>query len=108
MSDYFGYDVTYVMNVTDVDDKIIRRARHQHLLSQYANNTGQLKQMVDDCSEALKARGWGEGGAEGNRKGKQKVKTRRIKTGCVVDAPNDLSMKICDFVFFLTQSITEV
>ncbi|KAF0301106.1 Cysteine--tRNA ligase, cytoplasmic [Amphibalanus amphitrite] len=54
MTDYFGYDVTYVMNVTDVDDKIIRRARHQHLLAQYAERTGDLKQMADDCSEALK------------------------------------------------------
>lgn len=54
MTDYFGYDVTYVMNVTDVDDKIIRRARHQHLLKQYAESTAELKMMLDDCSEALK------------------------------------------------------
>ena len=54
MTDYFGYDVTYVMNVTDVDDKIIRRARHQHLLQQYADGGAQLKQTLDDCSEALK------------------------------------------------------
>ncbi|KAJ1566147.1 hypothetical protein HK096_007290 [Nowakowskiella sp. JEL0078] len=32
MEDYFGYDVTYVMNITDVDDKIILAARQQHLL----------------------------------------------------------------------------
>ena len=24
MSDYFGYDIFYVMNVTDIDDKVIR------------------------------------------------------------------------------------
>ena len=54
MADYFGYDVTYVMNVTDVDDKIIRRARHQHLLRQYAGGGAELRRVVDDCTEALK------------------------------------------------------
>ena len=54
MTDYFGYDVTYVMNVTDVDDKIIRRARHQHLLRQYAAGDASLRQMLDDCTQALK------------------------------------------------------
>ncbi|KAG8832947.1 hypothetical protein FRC17_000276 [Serendipita sp. 399] len=32
MEDYFGYDVHLVMNITDIDDKIILRARHQHLI----------------------------------------------------------------------------
>ncbi|KHJ81502.1 hypothetical protein OESDEN_18812 [Oesophagostomum dentatum] len=25
MTSYFGYDVQYVMNITDIDDKIIKR-----------------------------------------------------------------------------------
>lgn len=25
MQDYFGYDVQFVMNITDIDDKIIKR-----------------------------------------------------------------------------------
>lgn len=29
LQDYFRYDVTYVMNITDIDDKIIMRAREQ-------------------------------------------------------------------------------
>jgi cysteinyl-tRNA synthetase len=29
LSEYFGYRVTYVMNVTNIDDKIILRAREQ-------------------------------------------------------------------------------
>lgn len=37
MEDYFGYDCLFVMNVTDVDDKIILRARKNHLLSEYAS-----------------------------------------------------------------------
>jgi cysteinyl-tRNA synthetase len=35
LEDYFGYNVLYVMNVTDVDDKIILRARRNHLLQRY-------------------------------------------------------------------------
>lgn len=40
LEDYFGYACLYVMNVTDVDDKIILRARRNHLLASYrAENT---------------------------------------------------------------------
>jgi len=35
LTDYFGYDVRYVMNITDIDDKIILRARRNHLLAQH-------------------------------------------------------------------------
>ncbi|GAA5838709.1 hypothetical protein JCM11251_003269 [Rhodosporidiobolus azoricus] len=35
LRDYFGYDVNFVMNITDVDDKIIVRARQSHLLNNY-------------------------------------------------------------------------
>ena len=34
--DYFGYAVEYVMNITDLDDKIILKARKNHLYQQYA------------------------------------------------------------------------
>ncbi len=33
--EYFGYDILYVMNVTDVDDKIINRARRNYLLDRF-------------------------------------------------------------------------
>ncbi|KAF7332125.1 DALR-2 domain-containing protein [Mycena kentingensis (nom. inval.)] len=39
MSDYFGYDVHFVMNITDIDDKIIKRARQNHLLEQFRAET---------------------------------------------------------------------
>ena len=39
LEDYFGYSILYVMNVTDVDDKIIKRAKHRHLLAQYKQRT---------------------------------------------------------------------
>jgi cysteinyl-tRNA synthetase len=35
MEDYFGYNILFVMNVTDVDDKIILRARRNHLLQRF-------------------------------------------------------------------------
>jgi cysteinyl-tRNA synthetase len=39
LEDYFGYACLYVMNVTDVDDKIILRARRNHLLASYRAKT---------------------------------------------------------------------
>uniref|UniRef100_A0A0M3JXA8 Cysteine--tRNA ligase, cytoplasmic n=1 Tax=Anisakis simplex TaxID=6269 RepID=A0A0M3JXA8_ANISI len=35
LQDYFGYDVEYIMNITDIDDKIIKRARQTHLFERY-------------------------------------------------------------------------
>ncbi|KAG2416098.1 hypothetical protein HFD88_007290 [Aspergillus terreus] len=35
LKDYFGYQVKYVMNITDIDDKIILRGRQQYLLEQF-------------------------------------------------------------------------
>ena len=35
LRDFFEFDVAFVMNVTDVDDKIILRARQRHLLEQF-------------------------------------------------------------------------
>ena len=54
LSDYFNYEVVYVMNITDIDDKIIRRARWNHLLESYATEEHGLEEMVGDVTEALK------------------------------------------------------
>jgi cysteinyl-tRNA synthetase len=35
LSHYFGFKVNFVMNITDVDDKIILRGRQQYLLADY-------------------------------------------------------------------------
>ncbi|ERF73156.1 hypothetical protein EPUS_02997 [Endocarpon pusillum Z07020] len=35
LRDYFKFDVEFVMNITDIDDKIILRGRQQHLLEEY-------------------------------------------------------------------------
>ncbi|CAO3608306.1 unnamed protein product [Cunninghamella blakesleeana] len=42
LEDYFNYDVLFVQNVTDIDDKIILRARQQHLFNNFKQNTKQL------------------------------------------------------------------
>jgi cysteinyl-tRNA synthetase len=34
LQNYFGYDVNFVMNITDIDDKIIIRARESYLIKQ--------------------------------------------------------------------------
>ncbi|KAJ7212947.1 tRNA synthetases class I (C) catalytic domain-containing protein [Mycena pura] len=39
MTDYFGYDVHFVMNITDIDDKIIKRARQNHYLDKFREET---------------------------------------------------------------------
>ncbi|XP_039480620.1 cysteine--tRNA ligase, cytoplasmic [Drosophila santomea] len=64
LSDYFGYNIHYVMNITDIDDKIIRRARQNHLFEAYAAEAqklpldellGQQKQVLqrfqDTCAK---------------------------------------------------------
>ncbi|KAJ2500758.1 cysteinyl-tRNA synthetase [Coemansia sp. RSA 1972] len=54
MEDYIGYDMSVVMNITDVDDKIILRARQKYLLKQYQENASlSPEQMVDDVTAAF-------------------------------------------------------
>ena len=55
LEDYFGYSTTFVMNVTDVDDKIIRRARLNHLLQQYlARTPDTAKVPFPACMHAMR------------------------------------------------------
>ncbi|XP_034476754.1 cysteine--tRNA ligase, cytoplasmic [Drosophila innubila] len=55
LSDYFGYNVHYVMNVTDIDDKIIKRARQYHLYEKYANAAAELplERLLSEQKEVL-------------------------------------------------------
>ena len=50
LSEYFGYDVLYVMNITDIDDKIILRTHLNHLLEMLA-----AVRAHTDSNEALAA-----------------------------------------------------
>ena len=51
MSGYFGYDIQFVMNITDVDDKIILRARQKFLVSKL------LSQLAEAGKSELAPRG---------------------------------------------------
>eukprot|EP00271_Cylindrocystis_brebissonii_P001523 TRINITY_DN11788_c0_g2_i1.p1 TRINITY_DN11788_c0_g2~~TRINITY_DN11788_c0_g2_i1.p1 ORF type:complete len:804 (+),score=187.84 TRINITY_DN11788_c0_g2_i1:329-2740(+) len=55
LEDYFGYDVFFVMNVTDVDDKVIKRARQNYLVARYLDNfKGDVQKVSDDMGMAIK------------------------------------------------------
>ena len=53
ISDYFGYNIFYVMNITDIDDKIIKRARQNHLYEEYLAKNNSLEQVLDDSNKVL-------------------------------------------------------
>ncbi|GBE80478.1 Cysteine--tRNA ligase [Sparassis crispa] len=56
MTDYFGYDVHFVMNITDIDDKIILRARQTHLVNVFrAETTALSPTLIDQVQEAWAA-----------------------------------------------------
>ncbi|KAK5126208.1 hypothetical protein LTR08_004779 [Meristemomyces frigidus] len=50
LTDYFKFRVTFVMNITDVDDKIILAARQQYLLSQWLAEYTTVDQDVRDVA----------------------------------------------------------
>ncbi|XP_016536691.1 cysteine--tRNA ligase, cytoplasmic isoform X3 [Poecilia formosa] len=52
LRDYFKYDVLYCMNITDIDDKIIKRARQNFLLEQYREKRPQAAQILQDVLNA--------------------------------------------------------
>ncbi|KAM0734318.1 Cysteine--tRNA ligase, cytoplasmic [Formica fusca] len=53
LSDYFGYDVLYVMNITDIDDKIIKRARQNYLYERYVEKNHDLHSILNDTREVI-------------------------------------------------------
>lgn len=46
IKDYFGFNTKFVMNITDIDDKIILRARQQHLLANFRKEHPEVDQDV--------------------------------------------------------------
>jgi cysteinyl-tRNA synthetase len=53
LADYFNYDVMYVMNITDIDDKIIKRARQNYLYDEYLKQGHSLDKILDDSAKVL-------------------------------------------------------
>ncbi|XP_059831538.1 cysteine--tRNA ligase, cytoplasmic isoform X2 [Hypanus sabinus] len=54
LMNYFKYDVFYCMNITDVDDKIIKRARQNYLFDQYVEKNVDPTQLLQDVKTSLK------------------------------------------------------
>ncbi|ESO08595.1 hypothetical protein HELRODRAFT_98035 [Helobdella robusta] len=54
LKDYFKYDVFYAMNITDIDDKIIRRARRNYLFDEYKKKYKPLVEIVQDVMPSVK------------------------------------------------------
>ncbi|OZJ02371.1 hypothetical protein BZG36_04436 [Bifiguratus adelaidae] len=53
LEDYFHYDVLFVQNITDIDDKIILKARQEHLFSQREADTKTLDAaLVNEVQQA--------------------------------------------------------
>ncbi|GJQ69559.1 hypothetical protein Trydic_g6655 [Trypoxylus dichotomus] len=50
---YFGYDIFYVMNITDIDDKIIKRARQNYLYEKYLNEEHTLEEVLHDAKKVM-------------------------------------------------------
>ena len=56
LRDYFNFKIDFIMNITDVDDKIILRGRQQHLLEQYRASHPKVNESVlSDVSNAYAA-----------------------------------------------------
>lgn len=53
LQDYFNYDITYVMNITDIDDKIIVRARKGYLFDEYKKQAASVDKLAQDIREAV-------------------------------------------------------
>lgn len=53
--DYFGFNVKFVMNITDIDDKIILRARQQHLLANFRSEHPTVDETAVSTAKAASA-----------------------------------------------------
>ncbi|CAG8470158.1 531_t:CDS:10 [Acaulospora morrowiae] len=54
LTDYFNYNVLFVMNITDIDDKIILRARQNHLFENLKSSTDALTpELIETVRTAL-------------------------------------------------------
>ena len=55
MENYFGYHIQYVMNITDIDDKIIREARYKFLFDEFKSSVKETNpKTIDFLKECWK------------------------------------------------------
>ena len=55
MQKYFKYNVKFVMNITDIDDKIILRGRQQYLFEKFRGTHTSVREAYKDAEAAFKA-----------------------------------------------------
>lgn len=53
IQDYFGYNIFYVMNITDIDDKIIKRARQNYLYDKFVAESKPLDEVLKIATDVL-------------------------------------------------------
>lgn len=55
LTNYFGFEVLYVMNITDVDDKIIKRARSEYFFNKYIEEipSKPISVILEDAKSTL-------------------------------------------------------
>ncbi|CAF3376738.1 unnamed protein product, partial [Rotaria sp. Silwood2] len=52
---YFGFQVSFFMNIMDIDDEIVKRAREKHLIQNYIDDGSiMIEKIIEDCQLALK------------------------------------------------------
>merc|ERR1719259_1200249 len=78
IQNYFGDKIFYVMNITDIDDKIIKRARQNHLYEAYLAEKPPLDKVLTDCNAVLK--NFATVVAETTDEDKRKMQERLFKT----------------------------
>ena len=78
IQNYFGYNIFYVMNITDIDDKIIKRARQNHLYDGYLASKPALDKVLTDCNAVLKT--FASVVADTADPDKRKMQERQFKT----------------------------
>ena len=53
LRDYFGYDMFYQINITDIDDKIIKRARQGYLFDTWKAETPSKDEIIKTAEEGI-------------------------------------------------------
>lgn len=92
LEDYFGYDVSLIMNITDIDDKIIIRARQEHLVREFRQKhtviTGELRERLQSVlKEYLKAN-------LNTKSWEELAKKQQVSTGDESDAKVHMHIRI--------------
>lgn len=90
MSDYFNYEVFSVMNITDVDDKIILKARREVLFAQFSTQNAVITEEVlrevraaldgevSSCTKKIAEVATDEEKSEAERAGEARLLQKRI------------------------------